>query len=140
MFTKKLATAALVAITLLPGFAIAAPSAAPAPHAGCIMAGHKVLKVQPLNVSERYGRGTVERLAGARVFVQAEPGLTAEWLQLSLQRHIAQMNGTMANCPLDIKDVKVSVSSAGSGFAVQIVGKDAAQAKEILRRAQLLAQ
>lgn len=97
-----------------------------------------MLHVQPLHVSERYGRGTVERLAGARVFVQAEPGLTAEWLQLSLQRHIAAMHGTMANCALDAKDVQVKVVSAGSGFSVQITGKSAAQGQEILRRAQLL--
>src|SRR6188768_3461521 len=103
MFTKKIAAAALVAITLLPGFAVAEPAPPPAKHAGCILAGHRFTKVQPLNVSERYGRGAVQRLAGAQVFVLAEPGLTAEWLQLSLQRHIAQMNGTMADCPLDTK-------------------------------------
>jgi hypothetical protein len=98
-----------------------------------------VTDVQPLRVTERNGRGSNERLAGAQVFVQAEPGLTAEWLQLTLQRHIVQMGSApMADCPLDAKDVRVSVQSAGAGFAVNITGKNAAQAKEILRRAKLL--
>lgn len=138
MFSKKI-TAALVisAVTALPTLAIAAPSDSPT-H--CILKDHRVTKVQPLHVTERYGRGSSQRLAGAQVFVQAEPGLTAEWLQLSIQRHMAQMGSmAMKNCALDAKDVRVSVESAGAGFAVKITGKDATQAKEILRRAQLLA-
>ncbi len=138
MLTKKLATAlALSLATALPALALAAPSDSPA-H--CILKEHRVTKVQPLNVTERYGRGSSERLVGAQVFVQAEPGLTAEWLQLSIQRHVAHMGSAgMKNCALDTKDVRVSVESAGAGFAVKITGKDTAQAKEILRRAQLLA-
>ena len=44
----------------------------------------------------------------------------------------------MKNCALDAKDVRVSVKSTGSGFAIEITGKDASQAQEILRRAKLL--
>jgi|SRR6185369_1547683 len=135
MFAKRIAAVVLMAASTLSAVAVAAPSGA---HPNCILAQHRVTQVQPLHVSERYGRGTVERLAGARVFVQAEPGLTAEWLQLSLQRHLAGMNGSMANCALDAKDVQVKVVSAGPGFSVQITGKSAAQGQEILRRAQLL--
>lgn len=136
MIAKKVATAALLAAAALPSVAWAAPAATPSPH--CVLKQHRVVKVAALHVTERYGRGSSERLAGAEIFVQAEPGLTAEWLQLTIQRHIAQMAGGMANCPLDAKDVHVRVSSAGDGFAVQITGKSANQAKEILRRAQLL--
>jgi len=136
MFAKRIAAVVLMAASTLSAVAVAAPTEAPS--ANCILAKHRVTQVQPLHVSERYGRGTVERLAGARVFVQAEPGLTAEWLQLTLQRHLASMNGSMANCPLDAKDVQVKVVSAGPGFSVQITGKNAAQGQEILRRAQLL--
>jgi hypothetical protein len=137
MFTKKVAAAlVLSATTLLPGFAFAAPADSPA-H--CVLKQHRVTKVQPLHVTERYGRGSSERLVGAQVFVQAEPGLTAEWLQLTIQRHMAGMGGSrMKDCALDAKDVRISVESAGSGFAVKIAGKDPALAKEILRRAQLL--
>jgi hypothetical protein len=139
MFIKKIATVlVLSAATALPALALAAPSDSPT-H--CIFKEHRVTKVQPLHVTERYGRGSSERLAGAEVFVQAEPGLTAEWLQLSIQRHMARMGSAgMPNCALDAKDVRVSVESAGAGFAVKITGKDTTQAKEILRRAQLLVQ
>lgn len=140
MFAKKVAAVALLSVaTVLPGLAFAAPSATPT--SSCILKAHRITSVQPLRVTERYGRGVSERLVGAKVFVQAEPGLTAEWLQLTVQRHMAQMGASgMANCALDTNDVRVSVQSAGAGFAVNITGKDAAQAKEILRRAQLLAR
>ena len=70
---------------------------------------------------------------------RATAGLTAEWLQLSIQRHMVQMGSSgMKNCALDAKDVRVSVKSTGSGFAIEITGKDASQAQEILRRAKLL--
>ena len=143
MFAKRIATAALAAMTLLPGLAQATPTGMGMHGTGmqghCILKQHRVTKVEALKVIERYGRGTSERLVGARVFVQAEPGLTAEWLQLTIGRHITEMSGTaMANCPL--KDVQVTVTSAGTGFAVQIAGKSSEQAKEILRRAQLLVQ
>ena len=53
--------------------------------------------------------------------------------------YMAQMGSMgMKNCALEAKDVRVSVESAGAGFAVKITGKDATQAKEIVRRAQLL--
>ena len=138
MLTKKIIAAILVSsATLLPSLAFAAPQAT-AP-ANCILSEHRVTGVQPLHVTERYGRGVSERLVGAKVFVQAEPGLTAEWLQLTIQRHMAQMGGAgMVNCALEAKDVRVSVQSAGAGFVVNITGKGSSQAKEVLRRAQLL--
>ncbi|HET7541638.1 MAG TPA: hypothetical protein VFK05_17310 [Polyangiaceae bacterium] len=141
MSIKKVATVlALSAATILPGFALAAPAASQA-SAPCVLKEHRVVKVQPLNVTERYGRGTAERLAGATVFIQAAPGLTAEWLQLTLQRHVLQMAGSnMPNCALGAKDLQVSVVSAGNGFAVKLSSTNADQAKEILRRAQLLVQ
>ena len=141
MSPKKLTIAAiLAAATVLPALALAEPAAAPrASH--CILTDHRVTAVQPLYVTERNGRGTSQRLAGAQVFVQAEPGLTAQWLQLSIQRHMTQMSSSgMATCPLDAKDVHVSVESAGPGFAINVTGQNAAQAKEILRRAQHLVQ
>ena len=137
MFTKKIAAAiVLSAATALPSLALAAPPPAPA-H--CVLSEHRVTSVKPLQVIEHYGRGSSGRLVGATVLVQAEPGLTAEWLQLTLQRHMAQVGAMgMESCALDMKDVRVSVASAGAGFAVNITASNAAQAKEILRRAQLL--
>lgn len=139
MSFKKIALAAvLAATTVLPGMALAAPSTAAAPPT-CIMKALRVTGVRPLHALLRNGRGTNERLVGAEVFVQAEPGLTAEWLQLTIQRHIAEMRTTdMGDCPLDLNEVGVSVVSAGPGFAVQLRARNGAQAKDVLRRAQLL--
>jgi hypothetical protein len=105
----------------------------------CILLNHRVTSVKPYQVIEHQGRGSTQRLAGAEVFVQAEQGLTAEWFQLSVERHLAQMQGKhMGDCALDLDGVRVHVDSAGSGFAVKIVAKNPTQAKEVLRRAELL--
>jgi predicted GNAT family acetyltransferase len=84
------------------------------------------------------GKVPVRRLRGANVFIQAEPGLTAEWLELTLTKHIAAMRSSaMTDCALDIDDVTVQVSSTGAGFAVRIAAHDSDKAKEILRRVRL---
>jgi len=136
MFKKIAAIVALSVAVALPTVALATPAGS---STHCIIQEHRVTAVQPLYVPVQQGRFSGERLAGAQVFVLAEPGLTAEWLQLSMQRHMTEMRGSgMSNCALDAKDVSVSVQSAGTGFALKITGKDGAQAKEILRRAKLL--
>lgn len=138
MLTRRLIPALFLgAATLLPVVA----SAEPAETTHCVLLDHKVTSVTPYRVVERSGRGSHERLAGARVNVRAEPGLTAEWLQLTIQQHLAKMEGTtMAGCPLDLDSVRVEVDSAGAGFAVKLIARNPAQAKEVLHRAQLLLQ
>jgi hypothetical protein len=135
MSIRKLIVAlSLAATSLVPVVASAEP---PAPE-HCILLNHRVTLVKPLQVVERHGRGSTQRLAGAEVFVQAEQGLTAEWLQLSVERHLLQMQGKhRGDCALDL-DVRVHVDSAGSSFAVKIIAKNPSQAKEVLRRAELL--
>jgi len=80
-------------------------------------------------------------LRGAQIYIQAEPGLTAEWLQLTLERHLAAMKGSaaMPNCALGVGHVRVEVVSAGPGFWVRLIGQDKRTAEEVLRRAKLLA-
>jgi hypothetical protein len=137
MFNKKfLAAVVLAGATLAPAASFAAnPSSGP-----CILREHRITAVTPYRVQQHVGRGVTTRLAGAEVFIQAEPGLTPEWLQLKLTRHIAAMQGagSMANCALDVKDVGIKVDSAGPGFAVKIFAKDPSKAEEVLRRARLL--
>ena len=87
------------------------------------------------------GRGTFKHLKGAEVRLQAEPGLTAEWLQLTLARHVVEMRRTStSDCALDLADLQVRVDSAGSGFSVKLIANDSNKAKEVLRRAQLLVE
>ncbi len=138
MFNRKfLAAVVLAGAALVPGVSFAAnPQAAP-----CILREHRVTSVTPYRIQEYHGRGATSRLAGAQIFVQAEPGLTPEWLELQLARHIAAMHGdrSMKDCAFDVKDVSVRVDSAGTGFAVKLIARDASKAEEVLRRARLLA-
>jgi hypothetical protein len=137
MFARKLiAISALAVTTIVPTFAFAAsPDAAP-----CILRDHRVTGVKPYKVTEHAGRASTQRLRGAEVFVQAEKGLTAEWLQLALTRHLAEMQGPagMRDCAFDVNDVTLRVDSAGTGFSVKIIAKESGKAAEVLRRAQLL--
>lgn len=137
MFNRKfLAAVVLAGTTLAPTASFAATSQS----TDCILREHRIASVTPYRVQEYHGRGSTSRLAGAQVFVQAEPGLTPEWLELQLARHIAAMHGqgSMKDCAFDVKDVSVKVDSAGTGFAVKIIARDPNKAEEVLRRAQLL--
>lgn len=80
------------------------------------------------------------RLRGAELFVEAQPGLTAEWLDLQFERHIQAARTPTADCPLDVDDAKVTVQSSGPGFLVRIRVDDENEAGEILRRARALAR
>ena len=93
----------------------------------------------PYNVEQHVGYSTITRLGGAAVHVRAEPGLTAQWLQVSLGRHLAEMRGDMKDCALDPHDVQVDVTPVQDGFSVKLIAKDTDKAAEILRRARLLA-
>ena len=140
MFNRKvLAALVLVGSTLAPMASYAA-APSPAKAAPCILREHRITAVTPYRVQGHQGRVVVQELRGATVSVQAEPGLTAEWLQLTLGRHLAEMQGMggMKDCAFDVKDVQVRVSSSGAGFSVNLIARDAAKAPEVLRRAQLL--
>src|SRR5437879_171640 len=81
-------------------------ASAETPAKSCILLEHRVTAVTPYRVVEHYGRGAVQRLVGAEVFVQAEPGLTAEWLRLTIEQHLAKMQTQhMGDCPLDMSGV-----------------------------------
>jgi hypothetical protein len=132
--TKILSVLALAGGVLVSG----ASFASEAEH--CILQSHRVIQVWPYEVQQRAGRAPTTRLAGAQVFVEA--GLTAEWLELTLARHIAEMRGPagMKDCALDMKEVRVKVDPAGTGFSVKLIAKNLAHAQEVLRRARLLAK
>lgn len=134
---KTIISTSFAASLLVPFSAVATP-----PHRtdpGCALAGFKVTEVAPYRVQVRTGRGTTQRLAGAKLFIPAQPGLTREWIAKTVTRHLHEMKaGTMAGCPLDLNHIQVNVASGGTGYWVQISGSDFASAKEILARAQHL--
>lgn len=114
-----------------------AESPLPAP---CVFRTHHVLAVHPYRVEERRIKTTFTRLGGAELYVEAERGLTAEWLRLEVAQHLAQMHapGSMNDCALEGGNVRVEVESAGAGFSVRLIATDPNKAEEVLRRAQLL--
>jgi hypothetical protein len=143
----KIATlivSSVLALGLIAGPAAAAQASATSPTesgpANCALKTYTVTAVAPQFADVQQGRVTTRRLAGAAIHVQAQPGLTAEWLKLSLQRHLSAMHAgaTMKDCPLATQDVRIDVSSTGTGFAIQLTAKDPKSAEELLRRARLL--
>jgi hypothetical protein len=138
MFTrKKFVPTALVMLAL----AVPATSRAQGSHTSksvpCAFHAHRVTKVTPYRAQLFVGRGTV--LRGANLFVPAERGLTAEWLERELLTHLAAMSSKdMRDCPLDVAKIHVNVVSGGAGFWVRLTAPDATTAREVLRRAELL--
>jgi hypothetical protein len=112
-------------------------AAADAPSANACFAEHTVTQVVPHHAAVAAGQGTYERLVGARAYVPAKPGLTGEWLHSQLaQRSSTPQRDT--ECPLDVPGIGISVRSAGPGFWVTLAARDQGDAKEVLRRTQLL--
>jgi len=103
-----------------------------------------IASVTPLNRDVRTGKQTSSVGAGATVTFRAVPMLTAEWLQHEINCHVARAAAVgfempeMSYCPLMLKGVKATVSSAGDSFVVQLESDDANTAKEILSRSQAL--
>jgi hypothetical protein len=86
-----------------------------------------------------------QRLVGATVRFRAVPGMTAEWLQRIVDCHMARNAALgyempeMSECPLMIKSATATVTSTGTGFAVDVRSTDSEAANAIRRRAEALA-
>jgi hypothetical protein len=80
---------------------------------------------------------------GSRILLQAQPGMTAEWLQRVADCHRAQVTAAdpsqLTQSPLDVKGAKVTVQSTGNGFSVDITSGDPRVGRDILARSQGLA-
>jgi len=135
---KQSKVMAVMALALAFGVPATSMAKAPAaPNAPCVFHAHRVTKVTPYRAQLYVGRGTV--LRGANLFVPAERGLTAEWLEKQVRSHLAAMESKgMPNCPLDVAKVQVKVISGGPGFWVRLIAPDTATGREVLRRAELM--
>jgi hypothetical protein len=108
------------------------PAAASADR--CPIGGvYRVTSVTPDQHREQGYAPEVVRLRGADIVVAAQPGLTREWLQRSVERGVAT-----GDCNFGARDLKVSVVSAGDTFEVRLTTADERAAREVLRRAQQL--
>jgi hypothetical protein len=135
---RFLLTTALAAFTSLP--LASGAWAGTAGSSQCLPGAVEVTRVAPVYGPSYGERSGSARLAGARVFLPARPGLTAEWIAANLSRGAASERkaSTPANCPLDVPGAAVKVVSGGTGFWVQITARDGGRAEEILNRARRL--
>jgi hypothetical protein len=106
--------------------------------ARCALSQYTIVAVEPYEIDVRPGRGTVTELRGAQLYVPAQPGLTAEWLQLTLQREFAKGNGNGANACSFNNNLRIEVISGGSGFWVRLIAPDAKEGAKVLERAREL--
>jgi hypothetical protein len=133
--TKSNMMMASILAVALSGAAMSA-SAAPAPQR-CLLNGYSMLQVAPLKLEENYGYGGYTVLKGAQMYIQAKPGLTAEWLTLQVQRELASLQaGSDPLCQPAVKNVKVSAAPAGAGFWVFLQAPDAKSGQQLFRWTQ----
>lgn len=99
---------------------------------------------QPLKESSQVGKVKFFHDRGVVIFVRAQPGMTAPWLDRVASCHIALaaagrgVSGAGANDPLLVPGATVRVEEAATGYlvSVRVPGDDAAS--EVMRRAQAL--
>ncbi len=120
--------------------AMSVPALAKADSVRCELLTYKPTQVAPVYVTLHAGRGGgTQYLKGAQLFVPAQPGLTAEWLRLDLERHISAMKQQpMPGCPLANTGVSLAVVSGGTGFWVQVTTNDSDVAKILMQEAEQL--
>ena len=130
----------IIASTLAAAIALPAASSLAAPPPDCAL--KEVAAIRPLRDRVPVGGKIVrDRLAGATLYVPAEPGLTTDWLKRIADAHHAEMPAgtamSMKDCVFGVPGSEIEVSSNNSGFLmVTVRSKDDGAAKEILRRAE----
>ena len=99
--------------------------------------GHRVLSITPRVVEEINGKRT-RHLTGADIRIEAEPGMTAEYLTVAL-RHMREGAGqATTESVFGVEGSAVEVRSTGDGFVFPVTAPDPKRAEEIVRRARLL--
>ena len=90
------------------------------------------------------GAGPDQCLVGATVVFRSVPKMTAEWLQRSVDCHIARNaalgfpSDEMEYCPLALPGVTAVVTAVTDGYAVALRTEDPATAELVLGRARAL--
>jgi hypothetical protein len=136
MEMRKVYWASVMAVVL--GGA-ATVSASPGPAQRCLLGDYPTVAVSALKTEEDFGLGGYTVLKGAQFYVTARPGLTKEWLTLSVQREMARLQaGADQACRPNVSKVQVSVASAGGGFWVFLSAPDERQAKRLLNWAKTI--
>lgn len=118
----------------VPAVLLAASTVAASPKQAeqrCVFEEYAAVSVAPYSTEENFGMGTYSQLKGAQVYVAAQPGLTAEWLTLSVERELAS-----DACRPGVRGVQVQAVSAGAGFWVRLSAPNAQEAAKLLKWAR----
>jgi hypothetical protein len=89
--------------------------------------------VRSLRTEDRIAKVTRSRITGAELFVPAQPGMSAQWLQRVIDCR-AQAPDTS---PLAIDGAIVKVEALQTGYAVRITSQNAEDAQQIDARARV---
>ena len=123
----------------VPALLLAASTVAASPkqtEQRCVFEEYAAVSVAPYNAEENVGMGSYTRLKGAQVFVAAQPGLTAEWLTLSVEREMAKLSTSANDCRPRVRGVRVQAVSAGTGFWVMLSAPNEQDAAALLQWAR----
>ena len=144
MFTKnKLIKTLLPALLIGAAGAVSAPTAhASNPNAqSCVFEKYAPVSVAAYSAEENLNYGSYSFLRGAQLYVPAREGLTKEWLEASVQHALAVQTPSTSNTDPacqgpNVRNVQVTVTSAGNGFWVALIGRDERSANTLLKWAQ----
>jgi len=107
-----------------------------------ILNGKAIERIEPLYAGVQ-SKSSSPRLAGAVLLVRPIRGVSAEWLDRSLECHGVErmlgqgtaLGGAVDPFALPGSSVRINVHSTGDGFRVDLIGATSAEAREILSRA-----
>jgi hypothetical protein len=143
MFSKLVTKALVPALLIGASGAVSLPTAHAASPQTCVFEKYAPVSVEPYSADEIVSYGSYSFLRGAQLYVPAREGLTKEWLEASVQQALAQQDDAAANKSTDpacqsphVKNVKVTVTSAGNGFWVALIGRDERAANILLKWAR----
>jgi hypothetical protein len=112
-------------------------------HLAVLFSPQNVLSVEALD-GERQGDPTVPPGVGARIVVASRAFVTADWLQHVIDCHLAARAaaGPKAHAtqlPMDVEGAQAHVTRSRGSLTVDVTGRDARGAREILSRARAIA-
>jgi hypothetical protein len=99
-----------------------------------------ITRVEPIQRTEFLARAIQRKyVIGANLYVPAEPGMTAPYLERVLSCHAVSRSGAHPNDPLRAQGVAdVDVDAAGPSLRITIMGNNRTAGAEILQRARAL--
>jgi hypothetical protein len=152
--TRAVTAGIIIGLAWAAGAAGAAPRAQPVAvacrnvpeaesHLAVLLSPDDVLRVDALTAHQQIDDPTVPPGEGARIFLAAQPFVTALWLEQAIECHVARNaasgHAAASRSPLDVDGARFGVTSAPGTLIVAVTTDDPRAAREILTRARALA-